>query len=198
MGKSVIDKRAFRNTVLLIIELAGENGIGAVRLNKCLIISDAIHHALHKESLTGASYIKHKYGPVLGKEAYDLLKEMIDSEDIMVFDEMVSPNVCEKNHYLGPGVKASRDLFSEDQVRIISWAVSTAMNMTARELSDTTHDRSYHKTPMFKEIHLGDVYSWKIEDEPLNEEEYNRIEEMLDNNLDELNNFVSGKQAAYY
>jgi len=200
MGKSELNEKVFGNTVSLIIDLAGENGIASVRLNKCLIIVDALHQALHRESLTGATYIKHKYGPVLGKEAYDLLQKMIDSEEIMVFEEMISPNVCEINHYLGPGVKASKDSFDEDQIKIISWAVSTVMNMTANQLTDTTHDRSYQKTPMFHEIKLDDVYSWKIEDAPLplTEEEFNNIDEIIKENLDELNSFVSAEQAAPY
>jgi len=197
MGKSVLEKKVFKNTVLLIIELAGENGIGSVRLNKCLIISDAMHQALHRESLTGATYIKHKYGPVLGKEAYNLLQEMIDSEDIMVFEEMISPNVCEINHYLGPGVKASRELLDENQIKIISWAVSTVMNMTAKQLTDTTHDRSYQKTPMFAELHLDDIYSWEIE-ESHGDVDHNRIDEIIEENLDDLKRFVSAEQAEAY
>jgi hypothetical protein len=185
MNKSVLNKRVFKNTVLLIIELAGENGIGAVKLNKCLIISDALHQALYKESLTGASYIKHKYGPVLGKEAYNLLQKMIDSNDILVFDEMISPDVYENNHYPGPGVKASRELFTDEQINIVTWAVSTVMNMSARELSDVTHDRSYQKTPMFQEINLDDVYSWKIE-ESYDDADHNRLDEIIGKNLDVL------------
>jgi len=194
MGKSVLDKKVFRNAVLLIIELSGENGIGAVKLNKCLIISDALHHALYKESLTGAPYIKHKYGPVLGKEAYDLLQKMIRSEDILVFEEMVSPDVYENNHYPNPDVKASREFFTDKQINIISWAVSTVMNMTARELSDVTHDRSYQKTLMFHEINLDDIYSWKIEEASA---DHSRIDKIIGENLGILTSLSAEETANY-
>jgi len=189
----MINKKVFRNTVLLIIELAGENGIGSVKLNKCLIICDAVYKALFGESLTGASYIKHKYGPVPGKEAYNIIQEMIASGDIEIFEEMVSPGIKESNHYLCPGLTAPKEVFSDKEIDIISWAVSTIMPMTAQQITEISHDRYYHNTPMFKEINLDDIYSWKIMDDKI--AETNQTGVIPNINFDELNNFIPNSQA---
>jgi len=190
----MIDKKIFRNTVLLIIELAGENGIGAVKLDKCLIISDALHKALYGDSLTGAAYIKHKYGPVPGKEAYNIIQGMIMSGDIEVFNEMVSPGKYENNHYLCPDLKAPKESFSDEEFNIISWVVSTVMPMTAQQISEISHDRYYHNIPMFNEINLDEIYSWKILDNQIFEN--NLTGEIPNVDFDELNNFIQNSQTA--
>jgi len=187
----MIDKKVFKNTVLLIIELAGENGIGAVKLDKCLIICDALYKTLYRESLTGATYIKHKYGPVPGKEAYNIIKDMINSGDIEVFDEMVSPDMHENNHYLCPGLKAPRHTFSDEEIKIISWVVSTIMPMSARQISEISHTHYYHNTPMFNEINLDEICKWMINDDTDTENKFTG--EIPYINFDELNDFMQNR-----
>ena len=192
----MINRKAFRNTVLLIIELAGENGIGAVKLNKCLIICDSLHKTLFGESLTGATYVKHKYGPVPGKEAYNIIQEMIKSGDIEVFNEMVSPGVYENNHYLCPGLVAPIKSFSEEELKIISWAVLTIIPMSAQQISEISHTRYYYNIPMFNEINLDEICSWKILDDP--EAENNLTGEIPNVDFNELNHFIQHNQATAY
>ena len=191
---SMINKQVFKDTLFIIIELAGDTGIGAVKLNKCLIIIDALHKALYGETLTGATYIKHRFGPVPGTEAYNLIKETIASGDIEVFDEMVSPGFYEKNHYLHPEIKAPLDSFSDEEIELISWTVSTVMSMTAQQISEISHDKCYHSTPMFQEIDLDNIFVWKVIDEQTDKYSFERgVSEI---NFDELNNIIQRKQAA--
>jgi hypothetical protein len=189
----MIDKKTFKNTVLLIVELAGENGIGAVKLDKCLIICDSLHKALFGESLTGATYIKHKYGPVPGKEPYNIIQEMIKSGDIEVFDEMIAPDIHENNHYLCPGLKAPRHTFSDEEINIISWVVSTIMPMSAQQISEISHTHYYHNTPMFNEINLDEICKWKISDDK--DTENNFTGEIPNIDFNELNNIIQRNQA---
>ena len=190
----MINERVFRDTVSLIIELAGEDGIGGVKLNKSLIITDALHNAIYGKSLTGASYIKHRYGPVPGREAYTIIKKMIDSEDIMVFDEMVAPGIYEKNHYLTPFFQTSKDSFTKEEIAIVSWTVSTVMNMTAQQISAISHDCNYYNTPMFHEINLNDVCKWEIIEGTWSMKEEGRAKMVLENNFDEINRLIQAKE----
>ena len=160
----MVDKKIFKNTVLKIIELAGEDGIGAVKLNKCLIICDAVHKALYGDSLTGATYIKHKYGPVPETEADDILQELKTSGDIDIRKKMVSPGIYENTHYLCQGLEVSKKFFSDEEISIITWAVSTIMPMTAQQITEISHNRCYHNTPMLKEINLDDKAKWYLHD----------------------------------
>ena len=155
---------------------------------------DALHKTIYGESLTNATYIKHKHGPVPGPEGYELLKETIESGDIEVFEEMVSPGKYEQNHYLYPGLKPVTTDFTMEQMNIISWAVSIVKEMTAEKLSELSHDSCYRNTPMFGEIDLGDVCNWKINEGPytynLGERDFSEID------FDELNNIIQNKQTA--
>jgi len=189
----MINKKIFKDTLFSIIELAGDAGIGAVKLNKCLIIIDTLHKALYGETLTGATYIKHKFGPVPGTEAYNLLKEIIASGDIELFDEMVSPGIYEKNHYLRSDLKAPIEAFKDEEIELISWTVSTIMSMTAQQISEISHNKCYHNTPMFHEIDLDNIFTWKILDDQANEN--HSIERGISEiNFDELNNIIQRKQ----
>jgi hypothetical protein len=184
------NRKLFKDTVFLIIDIAGEDGIGATRLNKCLIFCDALYHAYHKESLTGASYVKQHHGPVLGKEAHDYLQKIIKSGDIQVSNKKVH-NRTEKNHTLNHGIKASRESFTDKEIDYISWAVSTVMSIPVNELSEITHNHSYRHTHGHGEIKLDDIYSWEISEEDNNDrDDDQKINEILGKNRDELINFI--------
>ena len=62
-------------TAVLAI-LKARPGMGSLQLRKALIIADALHNALHGESITGVKYIKHKFGPVPDDEAFLFLMQM--------------------------------------------------------------------------------------------------------------------------
>ncbi|MDR0403604.1 MAG: SocA family protein [Treponema sp.] len=189
----MLDKQILRNTILYIIELAGENGIGEVKLNKALVMVDALHKKIYGESLTGATYIKHKYGPVPGREAYALLKHLIETREIEVFEEMISPGIYEKNHYTES--RASRDLFTEEEQELISWAVSTVMGMSAQQLSAISHDRYYRNTAMFREINLDDICAFRIsEDGELSEDEADRLEKLMEDTADEISQLIHSEK----
>jgi hypothetical protein len=194
----MINEKVFKNTVFLIIELAGEDGIGGVKLNKSLIITDALHNAIYGKSLTGASYIKHRYGPVPGREAYTLIKRMIDSEDILVFDEMIAPGIYEKNHYLNPFLETSKESFAEDEIAIVSWTVSTVMDMTAQQISAISHDRFYYNIPMFHEINLNDVCKWEIIEGSWSGEKEAIAKKLLESNFEEINRLIQAKETTAY
>lgn len=185
-----INRRVFKDTVLLILELAGEKGIGAVKLNKCLLINDALYNALHGKSLTGTTYIKDKYGPVPDKEARDIISQMIEERDIIISKKKWSPGKEETNHALSPGFKVSKESFEAEEINRLSQVVETIMKMSAEELSKATHDYEYRITKDHEEIDLSEIVSWKIEDASLSDDEYEKAKKTLEENIDEINNMV--------
>src|SRR5271166_5729100 len=59
------DRENFKRLVHYVIWRAGErDGFGAVKLNKVLWFSDARAFMLRGKPITGASYIREKWGPV--------------------------------------------------------------------------------------------------------------------------------------
>jgi len=186
-----MDKKAFKNTVLLIIELSGPNGIGAVKLNKSLLVCDAMYYALHKESFTNASYVKDHFGPVPDNNAMNIIDKMINEGDIIVTEKKYGNKKIEKNHVLAPGVKVPRDDFSDDDIERISHIVKEVMKMSANELSNTTHDREYHKTYKNDLIDLNEIFEWRVLDNFMySEDDDNKLEEILRNNLNDISSIV--------
>ena len=186
-----MDKRAFKNTVLLIIELAGSKGIGAIKLNKCLLIYDAMYYALHKESFTDTIYTKNHFGPVPYNEAKSVIDEMVNCGDILLTKTKWDHNKHENNHTLAHGLKAPRDYFLNDDIERIKSIVDKVMEMSANELSNITHDREYHKTMQNETINLNEIFEWKvIDDIEYTKEDDKKLEEILKDNFDDFNTFV--------
>jgi len=187
-----MDKRAFKNSVLLIIELAGSKGIGSVKLNKCLLICDAMYFAIHKESFTDAEYTKNHFGPVPYDEAKSVIDEMVASGDILLTKAKWDTNKYEHNHKLAHGLKAPRDYFLNDDIERIKIIVNKVMGMSANELSNITHDREYHKTTQNEIINLKEIFEWKVMDNiEYTEEDDKKLNETLKDNFDNINTSVS-------
>jgi hypothetical protein len=151
--ETVIDKNKFENTVLAILK--AQPGIGSLQLRKALVIADALHYSLHNESITGANYIKHKYGPVPEDEAYHTLMAM-DFPKRMI--EMIEEprGRYTRNSYIALS-EPDYSGFTESQIKIIEFAARTASRYSAAMLSDMTHDENYAITPKGGVIGLESV-----------------------------------------
>ena len=182
-----MNKKAFKDMVLLIIELAGARGIGATKLNKCLVISDAMYYALHKESYTDAIYIKDKFGPVPNEEAKRIIEQMIDDGSIVAVDKKLNFIIKEKNHTLNQGLKAPRENFTNNDIERITYIVKEVMKMSANKLSDVTHDREYHKTIHKETINLNEIFKWETDNIKYSKEDDEKLGEILKDNFDALN-----------
>jgi hypothetical protein len=165
-----MNKERFENAVLAI--LTARPGMGSLQLRKALIIADALHNALHGESITGAKYIKHKFGPVPDDEAFMLLMQMeFPLKMVEVIEEPIG-HVTQNSYYAS--VVPRYELFTRSQIDILNYAAKTAWKYSATRLSDMTHDDVYNKTPMGAEIPLEMVCAMKItgyDTDPFTEEE---------------------------
>jgi hypothetical protein len=146
----MVNEVLFSNAVLAILK--AKPGMGSVQLRKALIIADALHNTLHGESITGATYIKHKFGPVPDDEAFNILIKMnFPLHLIDIIEEPVN-HVTQNAYY--PVKEPDYALFSRSQIDMLNYAADTAYKYGASRLSDMTHDETYNRTPMGAQIPL--------------------------------------------
>jgi hypothetical protein len=140
--------------------------LGAVKLNKACWLSDTRAYALHKRPITGATYIREKYGPVprdvmiarreLVREGR--IKEWRDSffnREKFVFRSLVPP---------------AADLFSSEEKQIIDYAIRyVTEEHTATSISDETHDYVWEIAKLGEEIPYHAIFATRAR-EPNDEE----------------------------
>ena len=187
--KAQMDREKFINAVLAILK--AKPGIGSLQLRKALIIADALHNTLHGESITGTTYVKHKYGPVPSDEAFELLIHMdFPLHMVDVVEEPVGHFT--KNSYYQT-TEPDYTIFTRSQIDILNYAALTVWKYPASLLSDMTHDDVYNKTPMGNEIPLDTVCKITIsgyDTEAFTEEEKTEIEEFLKSDEASMYEFV--------
>lgn len=185
----MVKKKRFQNAVLAILK--AKPGMGSIQLRKALIIADALHNSLHGTSITGARYIKHKFGPVPDGEAFLCLIRMdFPLHMIEVIEEPVG-HVTQNSYYVL--VQPDYSLFSRSQINILNYAAETAYKYGASRLSDMTHDDVYNTTPLGGEIQLSQVCTMRIsgyDTEPFTEQEKEDVKDFLKSDEARLYTFV--------
>jgi hypothetical protein len=145
----------FKNAVLAILK--AKPGMGSIQLRKALISADALHNTLHGSGITGATYVKHKFGPVPNDEAFLLLNQMAFPLRLIEVVEEPVGHVTQNSYY--NLAEPDYALFTRSQIDILNYAAATAWKYSASRLSDMTHDDVYNQTPMGEAIPLELVCS---------------------------------------
>jgi hypothetical protein len=184
-----MDNMLFQNAVLAILK--AKPGIGSIQLRKALIIADALHDTLHGIGITGARYIKHKFGPVPDDEAFKVLLEMDFPKHMIEIIEEPIGHVTQNSYY--PITQPNYSLFTRDQIDILNYAAETAYKYGASRLSDMTHDDIYNRTPMGGEIPLNLVCTMTVsgyDTEAFTKQEKAAVSEFLKTDEARLYNFI--------
>jgi hypothetical protein len=179
----------FKNSVLAILK--AKPGMGSIQLRKALIIADALHNAFHGNSITGAGYIKHKFGPVPDDEAYFFLMKMIFPLHLIEVIEEPVGHLTQNSYYSIEHPDYS--VFTRSQIDILNYAAATAWKYAASRLSDMTHDEIYNRTPMGAEIPLDLVCRMTVsgyDTEPFTEEEKDNVMRFLKSDEARMFEFV--------
>jgi hypothetical protein len=189
-SRAVMNKKLFQNAVLAILK--ARPGMGSLQLRKALIIADALHNAIYGKSITGAAYIKQKYGPVPDTdEAFLCLMQMeFPLKLVEVIEEPVGYVTQNAYHILK---EPEYELFSREQIDIINYAAKTAWKYSAARLSGMTHDDVYNNTPMGAEIPLDVVCKFTLtgyDTEPFTEREKSEIRGFLETDEARMFDFV--------
>ena len=184
-----LNKRFFENTVLAILK--AKPGMGSVQLRKALIIADALHNTMHGTSMTGAMYVKHRFGPVPDDEAYKVLMDMIfPLHFVEVIEEPVG-HVTQNSYY--SATEPDYSIFNRSQIDIINYAAATSWKYSASRLSDMTHDEIYNNTPMGGVIPLNLVCKMTVsgyDTEPFTEQEKEAVKRFFESDEARMFDFV--------
>ncbi|MDR1315404.1 MAG: SocA family protein [Spirochaetales bacterium] len=185
----MLKKKTFQNAVLAILK--AKPGMGSVQLRKALIIADALHNTLHGTGITGARYIKDKFGPVPDDEAFNLLTKMdVPLHMVEILEEPVG-HVTQNSYYAL--VQPDYPRFTRSQISILTYAAETAYKYGASRLSDMTHDNAYNNTPMGEEIPLSQVCRMSIsgyDTEPFTEQDKEDVRDFLKSEEAQVYSFV--------
>lgn len=146
----------FKRAVHYIIWKAGNRkGFGATKLNKVLWFADARMYVMHKHSITGATYIREKYGPV--PKPFIPAREELKKAGIV--------EVWKDDRQTRFRAKAAPDmtLFSTEETRLLDqWIETIDKEHTATSISDKTHDYGWQIAVEGEEIPLIAILAERI------------------------------------
>ena len=146
------DRSKFKALVHYIIWKAGAKpAFGATKLNKVLWFSDAKAFVLRGTSITGAKYIREKYGPVphqIMPVRFELEREgLIDIRSERYYDR----NTTRFRSISAPDLSA----FDRAEMQIVDyWIQHIADDHTAGSISDESHDYAWEIAKLGEEIPL--------------------------------------------
>jgi Protein of unknown function (DUF4065) len=152
------DRDKFRRLVHYIAWKAGSRDwFGATKLNKVLWFADARMFVLRGTPITGATYIREKFGPV-PRQIMPIRAELEHEGVIKVVkDDSLVRIVAEEKPDLSP--------FSKDEIQAVDyWIEHIDKDHTAESISDESHDYAWDIAKMGEEIPLHAVLANRIRD----------------------------------
>jgi hypothetical protein len=165
--KVAFDREKFRTLVHYVIwKCADPAKLGAVKLNKVLWLADTRAYVLHGQPMTGATYIREKYGPVaremmpartaLEREGYIRVStDEFYNRTKAVFRTDSQPNLAE---------------IPEQDRKIVDQMIQyVCEGHTAASISEETHDYVWEIAQMGEVIPYHAIFAARIQ-EPSDEE----------------------------
>ena len=142
------DRDKFKRLVHYIIWKAGKRDwFGATKLNKVLWFADARLHLLKGHSITGATYIREKYGPV-PRQVMPIRAELEVERAIRITKEDKLTRMVALS---APDMRG----FDPEELKVVDyWIDHIDKDHTAGTISEETHDYSWEIAKMGEEIPL--------------------------------------------
>jgi hypothetical protein len=172
-----MDKNMLENTVLALLKAAP--GLGSIHLNKGLLIIDAYYYSLFHRTLTGINYVKYQYGPVPESDAHAVIYEM-GFNKVDVKEELIG-HYRKDSHYAL--VEPDYSVFPSEAVDIINEVAEMIKPMSAKSLSEYTHNEVWENTKKGDIIPIQSAYSIEIVEDhvqKLNEDEEAEFDDALE------------------
>lgn len=133
--------------------------LGAVKLNKILWFSDVIAFAERGAPITGARYVKQKFGPV-PKPILPALSSL-ETEGALQIDE-VEYFGRRKRQYVAL-TEPDRSIFDQSEISTVDKVIETVtQGHTATSVSDLTHDAIWKLADLQEEIPLHAVLASRL------------------------------------
>lgn len=128
-----------------------EDRLGAVKLNKVLYYSDMLRYAHTGKSITGATYVKQKRGPV-PKEVVEAINQLKTAGRLTTREEAIFDKTRREFDALD---EPSFRVFDHDELRLINSMISFVCGYDAQEISDISH------TVVWEVADIGEVLPYK-------------------------------------
>ena len=151
-------KEKFKTLVRYIAWKAGRRDwFGATKLNKVLWFADARLFVLRGKPITGATYIREKFGPV-PKQLMPIRAELEREGHIRVFREGDLIRVTADE-------KPDLSLFTADELQTVDyWIKHIDAEHTAASIGEATHDYAWELARMGEEVPFYAVLANRIRD----------------------------------
>ena len=145
------DKEKFKTLVHYIVWKVGKHdNFGATKLNKVLWFSDAKTFVLTGKPITGATYIREKYGPV-PKQMLPVGAELVNEGAIRVSQSRGSGDHTKFTPLLAP----VPSILTKQELETVDWWIRHIDEKhTATSISDESHDYGWEIAAMGSEIPL--------------------------------------------
>ena len=128
------DERLRELILYLADRCSGDDTFGVTRLNKNLMYADFVSFFRRQKAITGAEYMRQRYGPVPRRVKW-ILTRMQEDGDLVVRKVSVGKHT---RHKLIPTRKA-KPIFTQEDLEIVDKIVQTFSGHTAKAVSDFSH-----------------------------------------------------------
>jgi len=161
------DRDKFKQLVHYIAWKAGKRDwFGATKLNKVLWFADARQFVLHGVPITGAIYIREKYGPV-PKQMMPIRDELEREGQISVLKEGNLIRIV-------ASIKPDLSMFKTEELQGVDyWIDHIDKDHTAGSISEESHDYAWEIAKLGEELPLFAILANRIRDP--NDEELEKL-----------------------
>jgi hypothetical protein len=167
MKDRAYDPERLKSLIHYVIWAAGARpNFGAVKLYKILWFSDARLFVLRGQSITGAPYIREKYGPI-PRDGIKLRNQLADAGHIRQWQNKASGHLGWHFRSLVP--PAVSWLREDEKVQVTYWIKNISENHTAESISDDSHDYGWSIARMGEKLPFFSILAERIR-EPNSEE----------------------------
>jgi hypothetical protein len=153
----VFERDKFRRLVQYIaFKTSRYPGFGATKLNKVLWFADTRLYATRRKPITGATYIREKYGPV-PRQIMPVKSELIHEGRVKETRERFhNQNITRLTAAAPPDMS----VFTSEEVKAVDyWIKHIAEDHTATSISDLTHDISWEIAAMGEELPYHAIFA---------------------------------------
>ena len=128
------------------------SSLGAVKLNKILWFADKFAYLDRGKTITGARYVKRKFGPV-PDQILTTIEELVSQEKIEVEDKFI---FAYKQRLFRSKQEADASAFDEQELELVDALIDAiCKGHTAMSISDLSHDLVWEAASLGEEIPMS-------------------------------------------
>lgn len=162
MTDRAYDRNRLKNLIHYVIWVAGARpGFGATKLYKAAWFSDARRFILAGKSITGAPYVREKFGP-MPRDAWSIRDELVRAGAIRQWKDRYYDREGWRFKALTP---PDANVFTPDEKREIDyWIRHIAEDHTAESISDLSHDYGWEIARQGETLPFYSILAQRVRD----------------------------------